>query len=102
MIEPRLPIHQWGQRVAALIDLHNDGTFPEAPADVLLVAAGAVGEIVQVGTHTDSNTPIYLVEFGERLVVGCLEEEIVPLDQGVGHERDRNERIVSEEAPASE
>jgi nitrogen fixation protein NifZ len=29
--------------------------------------------------HTDSNTPIYLVEFTERLVVGCLEEEIEPV-----------------------
>jgi nitrogen fixation protein NifZ len=32
-----------------------------------------------VGSHTESNTPIYLVEFTERLVVGCLEEEIMPL-----------------------
>ena len=79
MIEPRLPKYQWGQRVKALIDLHNDGSFPDAPAEALLVGVGATGEIVQVGTHTESNTPIYLVEFGERLVVGCLEEEIVPL-----------------------
>jgi len=45
----------------------------------LLVNIGDTGEIVQVGTHTEANLPIYLVEFGERLVVGCLEEEIVPL-----------------------
>jgi len=102
MIEPRFPIYQWGQRVAALIDLRNDGTYPEAPVDALLVAAGAVGEIVQVGTHTDSNTPIYLVEFGERLVVGCLEEEIVPLEQGVGHERVGAEGVGGEETPAPE
>ncbi len=37
---------------------------------------GDTGEIVQVGRHTDANLPIYLVEFGEKLVVGCLEEEI--------------------------
>ena len=42
-------------------------------------AIGDIGEIVQVGTHTEANIPIYLVEFGERLVVGCLEEEIIPL-----------------------
>ena len=79
MIEPRLPKYQWGQRVKALIDLHNDGTFPDAPIDALLVGVGDVGEIVQVGTHTEANLPVYLVEFGEQLVVGCLEEEIIPL-----------------------
>jgi nitrogen fixation protein NifZ len=31
-----------------------------------------------VGTHTDSNTPIYLVDFNGQYVVGCLEEEISP------------------------
>ena len=77
--EPRLPKYDWGQRVKALIDLHNDGTFPDVPADALLVKFGDTGEIVKVGTHTDANIPVYLVEFSERLVVGCLEEEIVPL-----------------------
>jgi len=79
MFEPRLPRYQWGQRVKTLIDLHNDGTFPDAPNEGLLVGVGGVGEIVQVGTHTESNIPIYLVEFSERLVVGCLEEEIAPV-----------------------
>jgi nitrogen fixation protein NifZ len=76
MIEPRLPKYQWGQRVKALADLHNDGTFPDVAAEARLVAIGDTGEIVQVGTHTEANMPIYLVEFGERLVVGCFEEEI--------------------------
>jgi nitrogen fixation protein NifZ len=79
IVEPRFPKYQWGQRVKAFIDLHNDGSFPKAPEQALLVAAGDTGEIVQVGTHTESNVPIYLVEFTERLVVGCFEEEIVPL-----------------------
>jgi nitrogen fixation protein NifZ len=79
MIEPRIPRYQWGQRVKALVDLHNDGSFPEAALEALLVNVGTTGEIVQVGTHTEANLPIYLVEFGERLVVGCLEEEINPL-----------------------
>lgn len=79
MIEPRLPKYQWGQRVKALIDLLNDGSFPGKPADAMLVNVGDTGEIVQVGTQTEANLPIYLVEFGERLVVGCLEEEISPL-----------------------
>ncbi len=79
MIEPRLPKYQWGQRVKALVDLHNDGSYPDAPAEGLLVAVGGVGEIVNVGRHAEANLPVYLVEFSERLVVGCLEEEISPL-----------------------
>ncbi|MGA3342253.1 MAG: nitrogen fixation protein NifZ [Terriglobales bacterium] len=79
MIEPRFPKYQWGQRVRALLDLHNDGSYPDFPEAALLVKNGDAGEIVQVGSHTESNTPIYLVEFTERLVVGCLEEEIMPL-----------------------
>lgn len=79
MFEPRLPRYQWGQRVKTLIDLRNDGTFPNAEPEALLVSNGNAGEIVQVGAHTEENIPIYLVEFGEGLVVGCLEEEIEPL-----------------------
>ncbi len=78
MTEPRVPLYQWGQRVAASIDLYNDGTYPGLPAAALLVSVGQTGEIVQVGTHSESSTPIYLVEFSERHVVGCLEEEITP------------------------
>jgi len=79
IFEPRLPKYDWGMKVKTLIELHNDGSYPDAPAEALLVGLGTVGEIVQVGTHTESNTPIYLVEFGERLVIGCLEEEIEPV-----------------------
>jgi nitrogen fixation protein NifZ len=62
-----------------LLDLFNDGSYPEQPPQALLVPTGMMGEIVQVGTHTDSNTPIYLVEFDGKHVVGCLEEEISPV-----------------------
>ena len=82
MIDPRMPVYEWGQRVSAEIDLVNDGSFPDAPPNALLVPRGTVGEIVQVGSHADSNTPIYLVEFGDRLVVGCFEEEILPVLAG--------------------
>ncbi len=46
------------------------------PADALLVEAGEKGEIVNVGTHVETDTRIYLVEFKEKIVVGCFEEEI--------------------------
>lgn len=77
--EPRQPKYQWGQRVSAVTDLYNDGSYPEHPPQVLLVRAGEAGEIVQVGTHLESGMPVYLVEFGMSHVVGCLEEEIKPL-----------------------
>ena len=79
MIEPRQEKYQWGQRVAAGIDLVNDGSYPECEANALLVAQGTTGEVVQIGRHAESDTPVYIVEFmngeGSR-VVGCLEEEI--------------------------
>ncbi|GAO37798.1 NifZ family protein [Sulfuricella sp. T08] len=74
-----MPKYEWGQRVAASDDMYNDGSFPEREPDTLLVDQGAQGEIVQVGTHAESQTPVYLVEFGEGFVVGCLEEEITPV-----------------------
>jgi nitrogen fixation protein NifZ len=79
MMEPVGPKFQWGQRVQALLDLYNDGTFPECPPEALLVQEGDSGEVVQVGTHTESNTPVYLVEFGTNRVVGCLEGELAPV-----------------------
>lgn len=75
MIDNRLPQYEWGQRVRAVIDLFNDGSYPEAAEGALLVPAGGLGEIVQIGHHTEANLPIYLVEFEGR-VLGCLEEEI--------------------------
>lgn len=79
LIETRQPKYEWGQRVSATVDLVNDGSYPEVPVDALLVPAGGLGEIVQIGHHTEANLPIYLVEFESGAVVGCLEEEIAPL-----------------------
>lgn len=78
MIEPRELKYQWGQPVEACIDLLNDGSYPEQPEQALLVGSGTPGEIVQIGTHVESNLPVYLVEFQTGHVVGCLEEEIAP------------------------
>jgi nitrogen fixation protein NifZ len=66
--------------VHALIDLYNDGSFPESHTDALLVKTGDAGEIVQVGTHVESNTAVYMVEFQPNRVVGCLEEEIALIE----------------------
>jgi len=67
---------QWGQKIRTIADLRNDGSYPDWPEDALIVQCGERGEIVQVGLHVESNTPIYLVEFSRNRVVGCLETEI--------------------------
>ncbi|WP_363347065.1 nitrogen fixation protein NifZ [Methylocystis echinoides] len=69
----------WGLRVRAITDLVNDGSYPDRAADELLVKTGDTGEIVNVGMHVESETPVYLVEFAPQLVVGCLEDEIEPV-----------------------
>lgn len=76
-MEPREPRYQWGQPVAAVQDLFNDGTYPDRADGALLVESGAVGEIVRVGHHVEANVPVYLVEFAGS-VIGCTEDEIVP------------------------
>lgn len=76
MIEPKIPRFDWGHRVVARTELYNDGSYPDREPEALLIDRGAIGEVVQVGMHTESETPVYLVEFPGGLVVGCLEEEI--------------------------
>lgn len=78
MTDLREPRFQWGQPVVAATDLYNDGSLPGADEDVLLVAAGGPGEVVQVGHHQEANVPVYMVDFGVA-VLGCLEDEITPL-----------------------
>lgn len=89
MIEPREPRYQWGQQVLALVDLINDGTYPDHEPNAILAEVGSEGEIVQVGRHVEANQPVYMVDFG-GLVVGCLEEEILlcmELDQMLAQSR---------------
>lgn len=74
---PRQPQYPWGLQVQALVDLHNDGSYPKADDGAMLVAAGAVGEIVRIGHHAEADMPIYVVDFGEH-VLGCTEDELAP------------------------
>ena len=76
MLDIREPKFQWGQPVRTAVDLFNDGSYPEIAAEALLVASGTQGEIVQTGMHEESNTPVYMVEFPDGKVVGCLELEL--------------------------
>lgn len=77
-MEASEPKYQWGQRVRAVCDLANDGSYPERGHDELLAGVGACGEIVRIGMLSESGKPVYLVEFSPNLVVGCLEEELAP------------------------
>jgi nitrogen fixation protein NifZ len=77
--ESRQPRYQWGQRVRAATDLINDGSYPDMPEDSLLAATGDTGEIVKIGTHTEIDMPVYLVEFASLRVIGCFEDEIEPV-----------------------
>ena len=76
--DPDAARFQWGQPVMAAVDLYNDGSLPDAEEDVLLVAAGGPGEVVQVGRHEETRTPVYVVDFGVA-VLGCFEEELAPM-----------------------
>jgi nitrogen fixation protein NifZ len=77
---PLPPKFQWGQRVRAAADLYNDGSYPDQPTDALLAKSGDMGEIVNIGTIEETKRPLYLVEFeASRYVVGCLEEELLPV-----------------------
>lgn len=76
MLDIKEPKFQWGQQVVAVIDLVNDGSYPDVEEDALLAASGSKGEIVQTGLHQESNTPVYMVEFAGGRVIGCLEDEI--------------------------
>jgi len=81
-LEPRAPAYAWGQRVIALDDLVNDGSYPERASDALLAARGTVGEVVNIGHAPELNEPVYLVQFAD-CVVGCLEIELVPAPPGL-------------------
>ncbi|WP_375785057.1 nitrogen fixation protein NifZ [Bradyrhizobium sp. Pha-3] len=79
MTESCFPKYRRGQRVKTAVDITNDGSFPNTEPEGLLLGAGATGEIIRVAIHTEANVPIYTVDFGERLLIGCLEEEITVL-----------------------
>ena len=81
-LEPRAAAYARGQRVIALNDLVNDGSYPDREDDALLAARGSVGEIVNIGHAPDLNEPVYLVQF-DGCVVGCLEIELVPAPPGL-------------------
>ncbi len=79
-IPPREPLYDWGTVVTTVEDLFNDGSHPQAAEGALLAPKGTPGTIVRIGHAEGTQIPVYLVEFPAGVVVGCLEEEIVPAD----------------------
>jgi nitrogen fixation protein NifZ len=73
---PEVSKFAWGQRVRAAVDLDNDGSHPAGPAGSRLVDRGTAGEVIRIGQYVEAGVPVYLVEFGGTLVVGCCEDEL--------------------------
>jgi nitrogen fixation protein NifZ len=71
------PKFELGRKVRATEDLLNDGSYPDTPEQAVLVGVDSLGEIIKIGTHLETESTVYLVEFGER-VIGCLEGELAP------------------------
>lgn len=69
----------WGQRVMAGVPLFNDGSLPQCGSNALVVQQGTMGEVVSVAPDTHEKAPVYAVAFQGGLVVGCLENELLPV-----------------------
>ncbi len=66
--------YRWGDKVRVMNDIWNDGSYPEAKENEVLVLQGAQGYVLQVGKD-EGGKFLYVVEFGDKLV-GCFEEEL--------------------------
>lgn len=74
------PAFDYGDMVRVIRSVRNDGTYPGLETGALLVRAGSVGHVRNVGTFLQEQI-IYAVHFlGEDKVVGCREEELVSID----------------------
>lgn len=78
LIEP--PEFELGDKVVALRDVRNDGTYPGRPMGDFLIRAGDVGYVKSVGTYLQMYY-IYAVDFYEnRIVVGMRAKEMELVD----------------------
>ncbi|MGQ9371367.1 nitrogen fixation protein NifZ [Azospirillum sp. ST 5-10] len=74
------PVLRVGQKVRALRDVRNDGTYPSRPVGEVLIQAGDVGYVHSVGTYLQMYY-IYGVDFYERrMVVGMRARELDLVD----------------------
>ena len=69
-----------GQKVRALRDVRNDGTYPGRPMGDFLIRAGDVGYVKSIGTYLQMYY-IYGVDFYEkRIIVGMRAKELELVD----------------------
>ncbi|CUW40991.1 NifZ, nitrogenase P-cluster assembly [Magnetospirillum sp. XM-1] len=63
------PLYERGDKVTALRDVRNDGTYPGSRIGEFLIRKGEVGYVTQVGTYLN-RFYVYAVDFleAERLV----------------------------------
>jgi nitrogen fixation protein NifZ len=72
-----------GDMVFAAIEIRNDGSVPDLPAEALLAQPGTRGVLLNTGhLEEQPNTTLYLVRFEDENrelgpPVGCWPEEIV-------------------------
>jgi len=69
-----------GDKVRALRDVRNDGTYPGRPVGDVLIQAGDVGYVQSVGTYLQAYY-IYGIDFyGRRMIVGMRARELELVD----------------------
>ena len=69
--------YDWNLHVHAGVDIYTDETLPGKDEGQLLVAKDTPGEVINVAPYQDNGWPVYLVEFANGLILGCLETEII-------------------------
>lgn len=87
---PYLPLNP-GDTILAAHDIFNDGSFPNAAEDALLVAAGTRGMVIEQGhIEEDTSKILYLVKFEAAdnkaelgPPIGCWPEDITRMPDEV-------------------
>ena len=70
------PVLEIGQKVRAVRDVRNDGTYPGRPVGEVLIAAGDIGYVHSIGTYLQMYY-IYGIDFFERrAIVGMRAREL--------------------------
>ncbi|MDW7626857.1 nitrogen fixation protein NifZ [Azospirillum brasilense] len=74
------PAFEEGQKVRALRDVRNDGTYPGRPMGDFLIRTGDIGYVKSIGTYLQMYY-IYGIDFYEkRIIVGMRAKELELVD----------------------
>ncbi|WP_043756003.1 nitrogen fixation protein NifZ [Imhoffiella purpurea] len=74
------PQFEYGDEVRVIRNVRNDGTYPGESTGTLLIRRGSTGFVKDVGTFLQDQI-IYSVHFLDSdRIVGCREEELIPVD----------------------